>query len=427
MIRTLAGAVPRRRWREALSASTLALAAVVTLAVALRLVWIAYSDWRPLPDDDAFRYDWFARNLAEGTGFVHLNGKPTAFWPPGYPLLVAPFYFLFGPDPLWAQLLNTALAGGAVALTFALARRAFGDRAGLLAAGIVALFPSLILFTGLTLSETAFTFFALLGLWLLIAEGGRGRIGLRELALAGAVIGFATLIRGQALLLPLVALPFWQMASGDWRAALRRLAVAGSCAAVVVVPWTIRNAIQMNAFVPISTNAGVDLWIGNHDGASGRGQMADALIYSRPDLDSVAGEVAVNAEGFRRAVRFALEQPLTELQLLPRKLFYLYYHDEEGLRWNDGHGGQPWMDPNVWRALRWLSNAYYYAVLALFAVGLAFAWRRLRTPALALVASTIVYWTAIHLVFFGDPRFHAPAMPLFAIFAAVPLDRRLRR
>ncbi len=423
----LAGALRRARWRDALSTSTFALGAIVVLALALRLVWIAYSDWRPLPDDDAFRYDWFARRLAEGEGFVHLNGNPTAFWPPGYALLVAPLYALFGPEPLWAQLLNAVLAAGTVVLTFALGRRALGDGAALNAAGIVALFPSLILFTGVTLSETAFTFFALLGLWLLVTERGHGPLGVRTLTLAGGVIGFAALVRGQALLFPLVALPFWYKASRDWRETVRRFALVSACAGAAVLPWTIRNAIQMNAFVPISTNAGVDLWIGHHDGASGRGQMADALVYSRPDLDSVAGEVAVNAAGFRQAIRFALEQPLTELQLLPKKLFYLYYHDEEGLRWNDGHGGQPWMAPRLWEALRWTSNAYYYAVLALFAAGLALSSRQRRTPSLALVASTIVYWTAVHLVFFGDPRFHAPAMPLFAVFAAIPLQRAFRR
>lgn len=426
---TRAGAVPieRPRWREAFSASTFALGAVVVLAVALRLAWVAYSDWRPLPDDDAFRYDWFARQLAGGNGFAHLNGKPTAFWPPGYALLVAPLYALFGAEPLWAQLLNVGLAAGTVVLTFGLGRRALGHRAALIAAGIVALFPSLILFTGVTLSETAFTFFALLGLWLLVAEGARGPLSLRTLALAGCVIGFAALIRGQALLFPLVALPFWYAASRDWRGTAKRFAFVSVCTGAAVLPWTIRNAVEMNAFIPISTNVGVDLWIGHHDGASGTGQMADALVYSRPDLDSVAGEVAVNAEGIRQAIRFALEQPLTELQLLPKKLFYLYYHDEEGLRWNDGHGGQPWMDPGLWHTLRWTSNAYYYAVLALFFSGLALSWRRLRAPAPALIASMIVYWTAVHLAFFGDPRFHAPAMPLFAIVAAVPLERTFRR
>jgi hypothetical protein len=178
----------------------------------------------------------------------------------------------------------------------------------------------------------------------------------------------------------------------------------------------------MNAFVPISTNAGVDLWIGNHNGASGRGQFADELVYSRPDLDSVTREVVVNNEGVRRAFEFALQQPLTELQLLPRKLFYLYYHDEEGLRWNEGHGGQPWINPTVRSTLRVLSNGYYYLVMALALAGSVLLRHRLRRPGLLLAMSTIILWTAIHLVFFGDPRFHAPIMPLVCLFAAGTLE-----
>lgn len=426
--RTFLGALARRRRsRTSVSVATLAVAATVALALALRLAWIAYSDWRPLPDDDAFRYDWFARKLAEGAGFVHLNGKPTAFWPPGYALLLAPLYRLFGPDALWGQLLNAVLGAATVAFTYAITRRAFGERAGVVAAAIVAAFPSLILFAGVTLSETAFTCFALLALWLLAVEGAAGPPKLALLAITGMTIGFATLVRGQALLFPLVALPFWFAASRDLRASATRLAIVGTFTIAAVAPWTIWNAIRMNAFVPISTNAGVDLWIGHHDGASGRGQMADALVYSRPDLDSVAGEVAVNAEGFREAIRFALDQPLTELQLLPRKLYYLYYHDEEGLRWNDGHGGQPWMDPALWNALRWTSNAYYYAVLGLFALGVAMVRRRLLAPVPVLVVSFIGYWTIVHLVFFGDPRFHAPAMPLFAALAGVSVEKMFRR
>lgn len=427
MIRLLTSGEERTQARAAPSTAAVPLAAIVVAGLALRLVWIAYSDWRPLPDDDAFRYDWFARRLAEGSGFVHLNGRPTAFWPPGYALLLAPLYRLLGPDALWGQLLNAVLGTGVVALTFALGRQAFGARAGLIAAAIVAGFPSLILLAGVTLSETAFTFFALLALWLLTLEGDRGNPRLAALAAAGVVIGFAALVRGQALLFPLVAVPFWYVASRGARKTALRFTVVAAFTALAVLPWTIRNAVRMDAFVPISTNAGVDLWIGHHDGASGRGQMADALVYSRPDLDSVAGEVAVNAEGFREAVRFALNQPLTELELLPRKLFYLYSNDEEGLRWNDGHGGQPWIEPALWNALRWLSNGYYYAVLGLFVAGGAVAWRRLHAPAAALIASVIVYWTAVHLVFFGDPRFHAPAMPLFAVVAATPLERLLRR
>src|SRR5438034_28767 len=74
-------------------------------------------------------------------------------------------------------------------------------------AAIYALLPSSICFASVTLSETAFTFFLMLGVWLLIEAHDRD--DWRWLLAAGIVIGYATLIRGQAALIPLLALPLW--------------------------------------------------------------------------------------------------------------------------------------------------------------------------------------------------------------------------
>ncbi len=52
---------------------------ILAIAFALRLAWVIFTDWQPLPDDDAFRYDFAARALANGEGYIHLNGAATAF------------------------------------------------------------------------------------------------------------------------------------------------------------------------------------------------------------------------------------------------------------------------------------------------------------------------------------------------------------
>jgi len=56
--------------------------------------------------------------------------------------------------------------------------------------------------------------------------------------------------------------------------------------------------------------------------------------------------------------------------------------------------------------------------LLLFGVPL---WFSIREPGRVLLLSLLLYWTGIHLVFFGDPRFHAPVMPIVALLAALPL------
>jgi hypothetical protein len=67
--------------------------------------------------------------------------------------------------------------------------------------------------------------------------------------------------------------------------------------------------------------------------------------------------------------------------------------------------------------LNFWANLYYYGVLAwaLLSVPIAFVSRDLRRAGLGL---SLIYLIAAPLIFFGDPRFHYPAVPLFTIVAA---------
>lgn len=398
---------------------------ILALAFTIRIVWIAISQWHPMPDDDAFRYDFGARGLADGLGYIHLNGDPTAFWPPGYSLLLAGGYVLFGRHIEVAQAINALMGTATVGLVYLIGLRLFGPRPALIAAAITALFPSLIFFTAVTTSEIAFTFFALLGVLMLIIEAQsmrNGRRDLRWLLAAGVVLGFASLIRGQALLLPLVLIPFW------WRCRIDRSGIADGVVALalgmalIVAPWGIRNAIEMRAPVLISTNAGVDFWIGHHESATGAygPTGGDELVYRHPDLAGVDREVRANSDGFRKGITYALSHPREELVLPFKKLFWLYYNDEEGLRWNEGHGGQQFLSGPARGLLLALSNVYYFTIAGVLVLGVPL-WFSIRDPGRVLLISLVLYWTFIHLVFFGDPRFHAPMMPVAALLAALPL------
>lgn len=407
---------------SAFRSRTVWLAIILASAFALRLAWVIFTDWQPLPDDDAFRYDFAARALVNGEGYIHLNGAATAFWPPGYPLLLAMVYWLFGQEIIVAQLLNVALSTATVALIYLIGRRTLGTAPAIVGAAIVAGFPSLIFFTGVTLSEVAFTFLALLGIYLLVLEAQSGGRDTLLLVTAGLVLGLATLTRGQALLLPIVVIPFWLLTGIDRRGVALRLAAVGLGIGLIVGPWTIRNAIELDAPVFISTNAGVDFWIGHHEGAAGNfgATGGDELVFSHPELNTTEREVRINTEGFREGLEFAVTHPGQELALPFQKLFWLYYNDEEGLRWNDGHGAQTFMSSDLREALLALSNVYYFAMLGFVALG-ARLWLSKREPGRVLLISLVAYWTLVHMAFFADPRFHAPIMPVAALLAAPAL------
>ncbi len=448
------------RMSVALRSQAAQVALVIGLAFALRLAWVLITQWHPMPDDDAYRYDFTARALANGRGYIHLTGTPTAFWPPGYPVLLATAYVLFGDKVIVAQVLNVVFGTATVWLVYLIGRRLFSHPTALLGAGITACFPSLIFLSGVTLSEITFTFLALLGIYLVIVErdagsevlearsskleAGAGRIpeaeaagfhsagllshrassleprGLVILVAAGLALGLAALTRGQALLLPLLLVPFWLRSGVPWARIGQKLALLAVGVALIVAPWTVRNVIQLHSPVLISTNAGVDFWIGHHALAAGDvgPTGGDQLVFSHPELDPVAREVRANNEGFEKGIKFAATHPAQELILPFKKLFWLYYNDEEGLRWNEGHSGQDFVAAPVREGLLALSNMYYFAVLGLLLLGVG-RWFSLREPGRVLLLSLVGYWTLVHLVFFGNPRFHAPVMPVVALLAAL--------
>ena len=80
--------------------------AVIVTTVAVRLLWIATV--RAQPVSDFLFYFLAPGEVAAGKGYL-FNGHPTAYWPPGYPFVLAVFFKLFGSTLIVAQLLNVAM------------------------------------------------------------------------------------------------------------------------------------------------------------------------------------------------------------------------------------------------------------------------------------------------------------------------------
>jgi 4-amino-4-deoxy-L-arabinose transferase-like glycosyltransferase len=409
---------------------SLIIGAIIVLAFALRVAWIAYADFEPTLSDDAGRYDFIGRSLAEGRGFVNPNGNTTMFWPPGYSFALAAIYKLWPAAALGdhevtaALVLNATLGAATVALVWAIARRPFGATAATVGALICALFPSLIFFANVTLTETLFTFLLMLSLWLFV-EAERARVQNQRrawwlFAIAALIAGYATLVRGLALLLPLALAPFWWNATRNPRSTLVRGSACGLLIVAVVAPWTARNFIESDELVLISSNAGPDFYIGHADGADGRGRTVDELVFRYPELPPAEAEARMNRDGFREGIEWALSHPFDEVELAFRKTYFLWYRDAEGVRWNDGHGERDAMPDGVRDAMITLSNAYYWTVMLAASAGVVVLLRWHRNQAVTwLLLSLVGYWTLAHIAFFGNPRFHAPVMPVVALLAGV--------
>jgi 4-amino-4-deoxy-L-arabinose transferase-like glycosyltransferase len=175
-----------------------------------------------------------------------------------------------------------------VLLTYLLGRRLAGPAAGLIGAGAVAIYPALLEYQALLLTEPLAGFLLIAGLLAFLrAEDGGGAwwwVG------AGALLGALTLVRAEylaiALGVPLLAvLRHWRR--GGLRQAVGRPAVMVLATLVVLAPWAIRNAVALDRFVPVSTGGGKALYIGTNLDADGDGPKLRRLLLARyPGLAS---------------------------------------------------------------------------------------------------------------------------------------------
>jgi 4-amino-4-deoxy-L-arabinose transferase-like glycosyltransferase len=224
------------------------LAAVAGVGLAVRLVYSLVVMGDRTPTGDGREFHLLANVLAKSGEYLQPfqylylhHSVPTTEKPPGYPALLALSSWL-GLDSYSAhRVLSCLLGASAVVLIGRLGRRVAGDRIGLLAAAIAALYPALWMLDASLRSESLYL--PLIALALLLAYE-------RRFVWLGIAIGLAALTRSEALLLlPLVLLAVP-------RPRLRPALVAIGCCFLVIAPWLARNWITFDQPTAISTNEG---------------------------------------------------------------------------------------------------------------------------------------------------------------------------
>ncbi|HXF51948.1 MAG TPA: hypothetical protein VNM43_09730 [Dehalococcoidia bacterium] len=393
-------------------------ALVAAIAFASRALWTLYVRFDPLANgrfDDSVFYHEAARYVARGEGLINpWSGLPTALWPPGYPFFLGALYRIFPDDPLVAGLANALLGGAAALGVYALGRAAGGVVAGLASGLTFALLPGQVVFSSLTMSETLSTA-TLVFLALAALRWNPARRGPVAALALGAGVGMAAFVRGQALiLLPVFGL-FWWLRGAPWKQTLLWGTLATFGALAVLAPWAARNLRELGRPILVSSNLGGNLWMGHHDGATGG---MDPHVYPEsfdhlpPERQEAARAQAMLEDG----LRFMVTHPLEEARLAVNKVRLLWESDTVGFDWNEGYGRTPIFDDERGETVRAATNGAYFAVLALGAAGLLVGAAR-RNAAAALLTLLAALWTAGHVLFFGDPRFHVPVM--FAVCVGV--------
>jgi len=269
----------------------LPLLAIVLLGIGLRLWMIGISPLDPsysnADDGDYYRR---ALRLALTGQYVDDNWliRPPlhvffyAFWLRlaiviGRPALGVPFI----------QLAQTVLAALTIMLGYGNGRRLFPsgspeirqDLAGLLFALFLSTWYSFVEQPSVLFSELIYMFLFLLHVWLLLRFDTSGRR--RYLALSGFALGAATLTRSPALY-SLAFVVLWLVVRAGikdqrpktkdqlskpflkkypWSFVIGHSSLVILCCLAIVLPWTARNYIVYQRFIPVDTLGQINLWL----------------------------------------------------------------------------------------------------------------------------------------------------------------------
>lgn len=397
------------------------LAAIAAVGVALRAIYLFVIARHTTGLGDWHFYQWQANLIADGRGFIDpyqllagAGSQPSAGHPPLYPLVLAGVSKLGGNGELAHRSAGLVFGACSIALIGLLGRRVAGERAGLIAAGIAAVYPIFIAADGALMSEGLYT--VLVAGTLLVAYALLDRPG-GWLALAlGALIGLAALTRSEALLLlPLLAWPIaWRAAAGT---RLRLAAIAAVGVVVVLAPWTIRNWSVFDRPVLISTNdatvlAGANCPLTFHGIDTGGWNIA-CISPRRPGLNEAEQASIWRREGLDYARDHERRLPAVVAVRVLRS--WDLYQPRRQVMFAEGRQ----------RRVEQAGIAVYY-VLALLAIAGAVMLRRRRETLLVLLAPAVVV-VITSVVGYGVTRFRHVFEPCIVVLAAVAAERILRR
>jgi len=379
------------------------LAVILFAAAAQRLVYLQELRATPYycaPLIDSWEYHRDALLILR---FGNASNGP--FWhPPLYTYLLSQIYRAAGSGPLAPRLVNFVFALVSAGVLYRFARRLTTTAGALVATAIFVLMPLNLFFEGqlLPVQLGIFLMIVMLSITAIALDNGKPWTWLT----AGVLFGLAALTLPTVVLFGIAMIP-WLFSMLNRRQAIAGAFLFAAGAAVAIAPVTARNWRMTREFVLISTNGGVNFFLGNN-------VRSDQLVQLRPGseweglirLAGNRGDAEASRFFFRMGLEFIWREPGNAAVLYAKKAYRLV-NNLDLMRNQDiaYHRSLFWALRMPWLGFGWLT------ALAIVGWQLLGGVRRDRQ----LLALFITSYAVGVLLFFITARYRMPLVPFLAI------------
>lgn len=418
------------------------LACILLAAAALRFFY--FEEARNLPDYgspilDALYHDYWARGIAfdqwnppPGQPDPEINSHPYVR-PPLYAWFLAAVYKIFGPSFDPPRLAQFSLGLLSALLAALMARKWFGNLAGLLAAAALSFYWILPYYEA-QLVEPSLVI-PLLLLWVALTVRAFSTFKVFLFAASGLLLGVIVLSRPNALLL-CPAFGVWILASG--LLSKRSFLPVAFCALVFglgtlasVSPAIIRNFKVSGEFVPVTAVGGQNLYLANNPLADGSTGIApdmrnwSSFHHARfvRDLGLAIGKPVTYSEASNiwtdRATAFIKENPRRFLELTFHKILLLIGPKEVSVDREDE------FERSASPILRTLPGNFTWFLSAALASLIILATTQksglLHRPEIMVPLISLIVFAGSYVPFTVTGRYRIPLLPLLTLLAVASL------
>jgi hypothetical protein len=386
---------------------------------------------------DQISYHNLALRVLGGHGFSFGVGwwpatpanQPTAHWSYLYTLYLVFVYFIFGPHPTAARLIQAVLVGiFQPYLTYKIGQKIFGDWAGIVAALLSAVYIYFIYYAA-TLMTEPFYITAILWAIFLAAElgafpteernSGPGREIVLSLCL-GLALTIGVLLRQLLLIVvPFLLLWIWLVHwSKQRKFSITTTAIVIGIMVFCILPITFYNYQRFQRFVLLNTNAGFAFFWGNNPIYGTQFQpilSEDNTTYGDliPEDVRSLNEAAMDQELLKRGIEFVVSDPVRYALLsISRIPYYFEFWPTQGSS----------LISNFSRVFSFgiMLPFMLYGIIASLLSLSGKKEGRWSSPGVMLVLFSILY-AAIHILTWTLIRYRLPIDAVFLVFAGYAL------